>query len=392
MNGSMRIAIIAHPLHAGGGISVARNLIASISKIAPGNHYFVSFPSGLGYEEVIASIPNIEFSIFTERNNLIKRIEYEQRQLKPALRRFAPDLILALANKSVGGFDCPEAVLCHKSQLWYPRKHFGVQSPVEMAFTYLKIGIQQFYLWQSLRKPQNILLYQTAIAHKRITNFYNTKSLSIHCPNAVSKYVTNSADKADKPARLMQYSDQFKFFYLTRYYPHKNLEFIIETFRHHTDELTGAVVFITIEDDQHPGAKKLLDSIEQYGLQDRIINVGPLSQEELSVWFTNCDALLMPTLLESFSGTYLEAMHFGLPILTSDLDFAHEVCGDAALYFNPWETSSIKDAVLKIKSNPELANNLRAKGKTRLVDMQKSWDEIAVGVLHEFEKLVAERD
>ena len=30
----------------------------------------------------------------------------------------------------------------------------------------------------------------------------------------------------------------------------------------------------------------------------------------------------MPTLLESFSGTYVESMYFEKPILTSDLDFA----------------------------------------------------------------------
>ena len=93
----MRIAIIAHPLHAGGGISVGRNLIASIGKNAPEYSYFVSFLSGLGYEEVVASLPNLETSDFPGRNNLIKRFWYERNKFKPALRRFDPDLILALA-------------------------------------------------------------------------------------------------------------------------------------------------------------------------------------------------------------------------------------------------------------------------------------------------------
>jgi glycosyltransferase involved in cell wall biosynthesis len=391
MKNSMRIAIIAHPLHAGGGISVGRNLIAGISKIAPDNHYFISFPSGLGYEEVVASIPNIKSSAFTGQNNLIKRIKYEQRQLKPALRRFEPDLILALANKCVGGFDCPEAVLCHNSYLWYSRKHFGVHSPVEMANICLKVGIQRFYLWQSLRKAQNILLYQTATARKRITEFYNPKALPIYCPNAISEYLSNPDDGLGTPEVLTLYFDRFKLFYLTRYYPHKNLEAIVEAFRHYADELAGVVIFITIDAKHHPGAGRLLDSIEQYGLKDQIVNLGPLPQKDLADYFTNCDALLMPTLLESFSGTYLEAMHFGLPILTSDLDFARAVCGEAALYFNPWYTSSIKDAILKIRNDPDLADSLSTKGKAHLDGMQRSWDEIAGEVLQEFEKLVAER-
>lgn len=99
------------------------------------------------------------------------------------------------------------------------------------------------------------------------------------------------------------------------------------------------------------------------------------------------DALLMPSLLESFSGTYLEAMHFGLPILTSDLDFAREVCHDAALYFDPWDTASIRDAILRVKNESELAHNLCEKGNSRLVGMQKSWDEIVRNILQELLKL-----
>jgi hypothetical protein len=43
-------------------------------------------------------------------------------------------------------------------------------------------------------------------------------------------------------------------------------------------------------------------------------------------WYKATQALLLPTLLESFSGTYIEAMHFERPIFTSNLDFAKEVC------------------------------------------------------------------
>ena len=34
----------------------------------------------------------------------------------------------------------------------------------------------------------------------------------------------------------------------------------------------------------------------------------------------------LPSLLESYSGAYVEAMSFGVPIVTSDRDFAREVC------------------------------------------------------------------
>ncbi len=82
----------------------------------------------------------------------------------------------------------------------------------------------------------------------------------------------------------------------------------------------------------------------------------------MAEYYLACNALLLPTLLESFSGTYLEAMHFGRPILTSNLDFARDVCDDAALYFDPWDPVAIKDAILKLKDDASLQTELVCRG------------------------------
>ncbi len=50
----------------------------------------------------------------------------------------------------------------------------------------------------------------------------------------------------------------------------------------------------------------------------------------------------MPTLLECFSASYLEAMYMKKIIFTSDLPFAHTVCKDAAFYFAPHDVENIR--------------------------------------------------
>ena len=118
------------------------------------------------------------------------------------------------------------------------------------------------------------------------------------------------------------------------------------------------------------------------------MNVGPLSQSELGGYFNHCQALAMPTLMESFSGTYLEAMHFGCPILTSDLDFAHAVCGDAGRYFDPWDIESLKNAMRRVMDEPQWATELVDKGRGRLKDHMKSWDEITKDIIVALGELV----
>ncbi|MCY2930932.1 MAG: hypothetical protein NTV86_15880, partial [Planctomycetota bacterium] len=69
------------------------------------------------------------------------------------------------------------------------------------------------------------------------------------------------------------------------------------------------------------------------------------------------------------------------PILASDLDFAHGVCGPAAVYFDPWDPGAMKEAILRLKNDPALAGELAAKGAVQLQTMFRSWDQIAANVI-----------
>ncbi len=42
--------------------------------------------------------------------------------------------------------------------------------------------------------------------------------------------------------------------------------------------------------------------------------------------------VFIPTLLEVFSATYLEAMLMKKPIIASDLEFSRDICGESAYF------------------------------------------------------------
>lgn len=68
--------------------------------------------------------------------------------------------------------------------------------------------------------------------------------------------------------------------------------------------------------------------------------------------------MFLPTLLECFSASYAEAMIMRKPILTSDMGFAHCVCKDAAVYFNPMNANDIANKLLTLFSKPSLQRKL----------------------------------
>lgn len=376
----MRIALIAHSLRAGGGISVGRNLIAALGRVAPEHQYFASIPAGLAYEDVCSSIPKCQTMIH-QHQGYFKRWLFDTRELPVAVRAFCPDVVLGLGNSTLRQQAVPQAVLCHDPHLWYPRKHFAEEGPRELRRRAIR-WVKRVRFQQSLSRA-DLVFCQTQTALSRLCTAYQYSGPTAICPNAVSHIVTQGAAPAELPNALRPFAHHTKLFCLARYYPHKNLEMLVRVFDRFRCELEDHVLVLTVSPEHGQGAERLLKTIDELGLGEQIINVGPLDQAQLASFYTNCDALLMPSFLESFSATYVEAMHFGCPILTSDLDFAREICGDAAIYFDPWNAESILSAIKRLASRSDLPDL----GREHLQHLFRSWDQIAADLLGDLQTI-----
>lgn len=375
---SPRIAFIAHALRAGGGISVGKNIIRSFGKNAPNWKYFCSIPANLQYDDICMDIPHCVTSVF--KGGLTTRLHYDLIHLPREVNAFCPDVVVSLQNVTLSRVSYPQLLLVHQPHLFYPIKNYG-----SISFKRYIKGIVQKKRFRKDLHTISMLFCQTETAIQRIREQYNYSGQVTLCPNAISEFTMRGAIGTELPWQLSPYAQKRRLFYLTRYYPHKNIEILIDLFRRYDHELKDTIVIITLSPEQDPSTKQLLERIAAYGLTKSIVNVGPLKQEELASYFTNCDALLMPTLMESFSGTYIEAMHFGLPILTSDLDFAHEICGDAAIYFDPWSPSDITRAILELDHNKQ---SLREKGRLHLQQYSTSWDDVARIMIDSIHKIL----
>jgi glycosyltransferase involved in cell wall biosynthesis len=113
--------------------------------------------------------------------------------------------------------------------------------------------------------------------------------------------------------------------------------------------------------------------------------------EQIPALYTACDLLLLPTLLESFSGTYIEAMHYGVPVCTSDRDFAHVVCGEDAVYFDPTSAQDIHATIRRLLDDPALKARLIEGGRARAA-AHPSWPDVAARCLVLLERIGESRE
>ena len=131
---------------------------------------------------------------------------------------------------------------------------------------------------------------------------------------------------------------------------------------------------------------------QEYGIPDDgygadILFPGWIDQEDMPAVFSLAGIYLYPSNLEAFPIPLTEAMACGTPIITSSVNGLKEIAGDAAIFVNPSDTSSIVDSISRLLSDPDLRTNLSRKGFER--STMFSWDLCAQNTLSLLEQIGA---
>lgn len=169
-------------------------------------------------------------------------------------------------------------------------------------------------------------------------------------------------------------------------YPHKNLERLVEAFA----KLNSKMNLVLVGKESF-FSQRLRQKVEKLGLNNLVLfpglkaKDGYVPDEDLPHFYKNAAAFVFPSLKEGFGIPPLEAMAFSIPIAASNLSCVPEICGDAALYFDPKNPSDIANKIEEILTNEKLRKELIAKGKTNL--KRFSWTDMAKKTLSVFESI-----
>jgi glycosyltransferase involved in cell wall biosynthesis len=150
--------------------------------------------------------------------------------------------------------------------------------------------------------------------------------------------------------------------YPARAWPHKNHARLLEAFallRRRRPELG-----LVLTGGGHERTR-LPDGVEARG------NVG---LDELAGLYRRASCLVFPSLYEGFGLPPLEAMASGCPVAASDLPAIREVCGDAAVLFDPHDPEAIADGVARAL---DAGDALRQRGLERAATF--TWEACALG-------------
>lgn len=101
-------------------------------------------------------------------------------------------------------------------------------------------------------------------------------------------------------------------------------------------------------------AGDMAEKVKEYGLEKRVLMPGWVDKEERLKIFHEAMINVLPSYYEGLSMTILEAMAYGIPVITTDISTMTEILGDKEFLIEPGDYKKLGEKILELANNKEL--------------------------------------
>lgn len=374
----MKILFNASTVKFGGGLTIALNLMKSFNNNCDTHTSLLISPKNFGYEEYRS--PKIKLiTVPTWLLLKIFRLILNYIWINRVTKKFKPDIIFSLGNIALPT-KITQAHLLSNPFVVVDNYRIFKLSLFELIIQKLRTICFQINL-----NYTNLIFAQTEVIRKRLIEKFNIHHDINVIPMGYSQLYSDLPPSGKY--EWLKSIEKVRLLCFTRYYQHKNLEILLDLGNIIQKNNKKYVLIITIPPKQSKKGDKLLNRIKKMGLTESIINIGTVDQKDIKELYNNIDGLILPTLLESFSSTYVDAMHYRKPIFTSNRDFALEVCGNAGIYFNPLDVNDIFTKINKSFEDQNLIDHKIKLGIER-INQIPGWSDIITMYISGLEKIM----
>jgi len=173
-------------------------------------------------------------------------------------------------------------------------------------------------------------------------------------------------------------SDRLTVLCVGRLGEHKCQDWLLDRFVRVRSRLARPVKLVLVGRDEG-GAAMLRQRVWQEGLEDDVLLVGEADDAELRRWYAHADMFALFSHYEAFGLVYLEAMAFGLPVLTHAVGATAEVAHAGAIVVPAFDATAAEAALERLLTDDAYRCALGREAAAHAT--QHSWEVVATRYL-----------
>ena len=356
----MHIAIDAVGIRGHGGAAVLCELLHWLPKVKPDWtwHVYIFNRNLREFDNPIVP-DNVRIETTNLGNNGFERLKWIQEYLPEKLYLIGADVVFSFANIGNSNSFVPQVIFCHQPNAFFydgiPRQAFLKRARLLFMRNKILQGAMasEAMIVQTHAMKNRIIQIKPALMDKIhvIPSGYRTLSGK---PN-IRNEKRNMIDKAQRP-RLI---------YVSHPSEHKNHIALIRAMPQILKSFPLASLLLTLEKENPPN-KRYASFIHNFynhakilGVENNIVWTGILNPDEVSYALSNCEMSVFPSLAESFGLGLVESLAAGCPVAGADLRYVHDICGNAAVYFNPNDPNDIANTIVTTCGNKAKIENIK---------------------------------
>jgi len=174
--------------------------------------------------------------------------------------------------------------------------------------------------------------------------------------------------------------------FVSSLWPYKNCDGLLRAWALASGDLAGRQLAVVGAGRDPRYLAQLHSLVAELGIGDDVVFVGGVPLEETARFYQAADALVYPSLNETFGLPILEAMACACPVVTSNVSAMPEIAGDAAILTDPRDPAAIARSI--VEAIGSASDRLRIAGQRRAA--QFNWGATAQATLDVYRE-VAER-
>ena len=176
--------------------------------------------------------------------------------------------------------------------------------------------------------------------------------------------------------------------YVGNAYPHKNLEFLIQSFHSYSLAYPHAPLDLVLVGKMDYFYWRLKEYVSEFTWNQahRVHFFGYATKYQLAALYRGAKAYVFPSLEEGFGIPPLEAMRYNIPVLSGNKASMPEILGEAASYFDPHDTNVFIKLLYAIIHDMSHREALIQKGQKQI--LRYSWQACAQKTFNIYKKSI----